>query len=134
MTELLGHLRADAQLDDILKSCICIPCMMPFITSQFLCREKGDRPKVRPEGAKNFAFVGQLCELTDDVVFTVEYSVRSAQTAVYSLLGLERVVPPVFKGNHDPRILLKTFEALHAILSSSSATAETYYPRLKQRG
>ena len=86
MTELLGHLRADAQLDDILKSCICIPCMMPFITSQFLCREKGDRPKVRPEGAKNFAFVGQFCELLDDVVFTVEYSVRSAQTAVYSLL------------------------------------------------
>jgi oleate hydratase len=48
-------------------------------------------------------------------VFTVEYSVRSAQTAVYSLLDLDRVVPPVFKGNHDPRILLKAFEALHAI-------------------
>ncbi|WP_353064507.1 oleate hydratase [Tunturibacter psychrotolerans] len=115
MTELLGHLRAEAQMDNILESCICIPCMMPFITSQFLCREKGDRPKVRPEGAKNFAFVGQFCELPDDVVFTVEYSVRSAQTAVYSLLGLNRVVPPVFKGNHDPRILLRAFEALHAI-------------------
>jgi oleate hydratase len=115
MTELLGHLHAEERLDDILKSCICIPCMMPFITSQFLCREKGDRPKVTPEGAKNFAFVGQFCELRDDVVFTVEYSVRSAQTAVYSLLGLNRVAPPVFKGNHDPRILLKAFEALHGI-------------------
>jgi oleate hydratase len=89
--------------------------MMPFITSQFLCREKGDRPKVRPEGAKNFAFVGQFCELPEDVVFTVEYSVCSAQTAVYSLLGLDRVVPPVFKDNHDPRILLRAFEALHAV-------------------
>jgi oleate hydratase len=115
MTELLGHLRAEAQSDDILESCICIPCMMPFVTSQFLCRQKGDRPKVTPEGAKNFAFVGQFCELPEDVVFTVEYSVRSAQTAVYSLLGLDRVVPPVFRGNHDPRILLKAFEALHAI-------------------
>jgi myosin-crossreactive antigen len=58
-------------------------------------------------------------------VFTVEYSVRSAQTAVYSLLGLNRIVPPVFKGNHDPRIFLKAFEALHAISTSySDATAE----------
>ncbi len=115
MTELLGHLRADSDSDEILASCVCIPCMMPFITSQFLCRGKGDRPKVRPAGSKNFAFVGQFCDLPDDVVFTVEYSVRSAQTAVYSLLGLDRTVPPVFKGNHDPRILLKAFEALHGI-------------------
>jgi oleate hydratase len=28
-------------------------------------------------------------------VFTVEYSVRAAQMAVYQLLGIERPVPPV---------------------------------------
>ena len=49
------------------------------------------------------------------VVLPIEYSVRSAQTAVYSLLGIDRVIPPVLKGSHDPRILLSAFEALHAI-------------------
>jgi oleate hydratase len=115
MTEILGHLHLEAQTTRILDASICIPCMMPFITSQFLPRSKGDRPQVIPEGSKNLAFVGQYCELPDDVVFTVEYSVRSAQTAVYSLLGLEKEPPPVYKGHYDPRVLLEAFMALHEI-------------------
>jgi len=87
--------------------------MMPFITSQFLRRAEGDRPKVIPEGLTNLAFIGQFCEIPDDVVFTVEYSIRSAQMAVYSLLGLNRTPPPVYKGSHDPRVLLKAFLTLH---------------------
>ncbi len=113
MTEILGHLRIEADARKILEFCNCIPCMMPFITSQFLCRKKGDRPPVIPERSKNLAFVGQFCELPDDVVFTVEYSIRSAQTAVYSMLGLERTPPPVYKGQYEPRILLEAFLALH---------------------
>jgi molecular chaperone GrpE len=35
---------------------------------------------------------------------TVEYSIRSAQTAVYSLLGLSLTAPPVYKGQYDPRV------------------------------
>jgi oleate hydratase len=70
---------------------------------------------VIPEGTKNLAFTGQFCELPDDVVFTVEYSIRSAQTAVYSLLGLNRRPPAVYKGEHDPRVLLKAFMALHEV-------------------
>ena len=50
MTEILGHLRLEADVGRILETCTCIPCMMPFITSQFLCRAKGDRPQVVPEG------------------------------------------------------------------------------------
>jgi oleate hydratase len=115
MTEILGHLHLEAQADRILDSAICIPCMMPFITSQFLPRSKGDRPEVIPEGSKNLAFVGQYCELPDDVVFTVEYSVRSAQIAVYRLLGLEKDPPSVYKGHYDPRVLLEAFMALHEI-------------------
>jgi oleate hydratase len=115
MTEIIGHLRIDTHAATILGTSICIPCMMPFITSQFLRREKGDRPQVVPEHSKNLAFVGQFCELPDDVVFTVEYSIRSAQTAVYSLLDLTRTPPPVYKGNHDPRVLLKAFLTLHGI-------------------
>ena len=46
-------------------------------------------------------------------MFTVEYSIRSAQVAVYSLLGLKRTPPPVYKSHFDPRVLLKAFQALH---------------------
>ncbi len=115
MTEVLGHLRIEEDSRRILETTTCIPCMMPFITSQFLRRARGDRPQVVPEGSTNFAFVGQFCELPDDVVFTVEYSVRSAQTAVYSLLGLEREPPAVYKGEYDPRVLYRAFRALHDI-------------------
>ncbi len=113
MIELLGHLRARDQTDAILAKAICLPCMMPFITSQFLRRSKGDRPLVHPAGYANFAVVGQFCELPDDVVFTVEYSIRSAMSAVYALLDLDRAPPPVFKGQLDPRNLYKAFRALH---------------------
>ncbi|QNA83731.1 oleate hydratase [Sphingomonas sp. So64.6b] len=113
MTEILGHLGIVAEADEILGSSTCIPCMMPFITSQFLPRAKGDRPQVVPQGSTNLAFIGQYCELPDDVVFTVEYSVRSAQAAVYQLLGLHRTPPPVYKGAFDPRILYKAYRALH---------------------
>jgi oleate hydratase len=58
---------------------------------------KGNRPLVRPTGTANIAFVGQYCELPDGVVFTVEYSVRSAQTAVYSLRDLDKEVSPLDK-------------------------------------
>jgi len=115
MTEIIGHLRLQEHGARILDACTCIPCMMPFITSQFLPRSKGDRPQVIPEGSRNLAFVGQYCELPDDVVFTVEYSIRSAQTAVYSLLGLDRKAPPVYKGQFNPRVLLEAFRALHEI-------------------
>lgn len=113
MTEVLGHLRIETDAAKILETSICIPCMMPFITSQFLRRETGDRPQVIPQGWSNLAFTGQFCELPDDVVFTVEYSIRSAQAAVYELLGMKRKPPPVYKGKFDPRVLYKAFKALH---------------------
>lgn len=113
LTEIMGHLRIDTEAPRILETSTCIPCMMPFITSQFLRREKGDRPQVLPAGWTNLAFTGQFCELPDDVVFTVEYSVRSAMTAVYRLLGLRREPPPVYKGQHDPKVLFRAFAALH---------------------
>ena len=115
MTEVMGHLRIKTEAAKILETSICIPCMMPFITSQFLPREKGDRPRVVPKGSQNLAFIGQFCELPDDVVFTVEYSIRSAQTAVYALLGLNREPPPVYQGKFDPRVLYRAFRALHDV-------------------
>jgi oleate hydratase len=113
LTEIMGHLGVEQHANKILESSVCIPCMMPYITSQFLCRAKGDRPLVVPPGSKNLAFVGQFCEIPEDVVFTVEYSIRSAQTAVYSLLGLEKTPPPVYRGQDHLRVMLEAVETLH---------------------
>ena len=90
LIELFQHLKLGDKAQPIIDAAICIPCMMPFITSQFMPRVKGDRPDVVPVGAKNFAFIGQFCEIPDDVVFTVEYSVRSALMAVYKLFDIKR--------------------------------------------
>jgi oleate hydratase len=121
MIEILGHLQL-ANASEILDTCTCLPCMMPFITSQFLPRSPGDRPDVVPERSKNLGLMGQFCELPDDVVFTVEYSVRSAQTAVYKLLGLPRQPPPMYKGGHDLHVLLKAYHALHDGTVASQAS------------
>jgi oleate hydratase len=92
LRELCGHLRFDPET---VESANCIPCRMPYITSMFMPRVRGDRPLPVPAGSKNLAFVSQFVEIPDDVVFTVEYSVRAAQMAVYELLGIRREVPPV---------------------------------------
>jgi len=113
MAELLGHLNITVEVSKILNAATCIPCMMPFLTSQFLRRGHGDRPQVIPKETRNLALIGQFCELPDDVVFTVEYSVRSAQTAVYRLLGLTREPPPVYNGRFDLQVLYKAILALH---------------------
>lgn len=112
LSELLAHLRFEAQASTIIGSAICIPCMMPYITSQFLPRAKGDRPQVVPADSANFAFIGQYCEIPDDVVFTVEYSVRAAQISVYSLLHLDKKVSPLFKGQHDVGVLFDSIKTM----------------------
>lgn len=104
LRELCGHLRFDPALLD---GAICIPCRMPYITSMFMPRLPGDRPPPVPPNTHNLALVGQFVELPDDVVFTVEYSVRAAQTAVYQLLGIEREIPPVHRYDHTPTALLQ---------------------------
>ena len=112
LEELLHHLRFDHHIPLILKTSNCIPCMMPFITSQFMPRVKGDRPLVRPTGTTNIAFIGQYCELPDDVVFTVEYSVRSAQTAVYSFLKVDKEVSPLYKGQYDIGVMFNSLQTM----------------------
>jgi oleate hydratase len=82
--------------------------MMPFITAFFLTRNGTDRPKVVPDGVKNFAFIGQFAESTRDCIFTTEYSVRTGMEAVYQLLNIERGVPEVFGSIYDVRELIKS--------------------------
>ncbi|MEU4874480.1 oleate hydratase [Streptomyces sp. NPDC021608] len=114
LQEVLHHLPFDRRTSDrILRTSTVVPCVMPYITSQFLARRRDDRPLVVPEGSVNLAFVGQFAEVPDDVVFTVEYSVRTAWTAVAQLLKLDRRPPEVYKGHHDPRVLVAALETMH---------------------
>ena len=84
----------------------CVPVMMPYVTAFFMPRKAGDRPQVVPEGATNFAFIGQFAETSRDCIFTTEYSVRTPMEAVYTLLDIERGVPEVFNSTYDVRALL----------------------------
>lgn len=83
-----------------------VPCMMPYITSFFMPRAAGDRPKVVPDGAVNFAFLGQFAETVRDTIFTTEYSMRTGMEAVYTLLDIDRGVPEVWGSVFDIRDLL----------------------------
>lgn len=111
LTELCGHLRFDKEM---LQTANCIPCRMPYITSQFMPRVRNDRPLPVPLGSSNLAFIGQFVEVADDCVFTVEYSIRAAQMAVYQLMALHRTVPPVTAHDKSPRTefaaLVKAFK------------------------
>jgi len=112
LRELCGHLNFD--VEDVFATANCVPCRMPYITSMFMPRAKSDRPLPVPASSVNLAFASQFCEVADDVVFTVEYSVRAAQTAVYQLLQVDREVPPVTPHDHSLKVMLdalvKAFE------------------------
>ncbi|GAN93836.1 myosin-cross-reactive antigen [Gluconobacter thailandicus F149-1 = NBRC 100600] len=58
--EWLFHMGVPAdRIDDMAATgAITRPCMMPFITAQFMPRSPGDRPKVVPDGSVNLAFLG----------------------------------------------------------------------------
>jgi len=108
--ELLAHLRFPLQ--PTLDNAITIPCLMPYITSQFLTRKMGDRPDVIPQDSTNLAFLGQFVEIEEDVVFTVEYSVRSAQEAVYGLMGMKKKQTKMYRGDRHPSVIAKAMKAI----------------------
>ena len=83
-----------------------VPVMMPYIDAFFMPRAIEDRPKVVPDGAVNFAFLGQFAELPRDTIFTTEYSMRTGMEAVYTLLNVDRGVPEVWGSVYDIRALL----------------------------
>jgi len=101
------------QLDDVVNNTITRIAFMPYITSMFMPRAKGDRPRVVPEGCKNLGLIGQFVETNNDVVFTMESSVRTARIAVYQLLNLNKQVPDVNPLQYDIRHLLKAVKTLN---------------------
>lgn len=107
--EWLYHIGVpEDQIEDIAKNHTnTVPCIMPFVTAFFMPRTGTDRPLVRPEGAKNFAFIGEFAETARDTIFTTEYAMRTGMEAVYDLFDVERFVPEVFGSTYDIRSLLK---------------------------
>ena len=61
LMELIHHLHFEENTKDIMESVVnVIPCMMPYIDSQFQPRAMSDRPLVIPSGSTNFAMISQL--------------------------------------------------------------------------
>lgn len=112
LTELVRQLGFDDILDEVLETTDVTTAMMPYASALFACRAIGDRPKVVPDGSRNFAFLGQFTELPQDIVFTVEYSIHGAMHAVYTLLGIDRPIPPIYHGILDPRAALSATKTL----------------------
>ncbi|RZG75366.1 oleate hydratase [Acinetobacter sp. WCHAc060025] len=112
LTELIHQLGFDDILDHVLATTTVTTAMMPYASALFACRKPGDRPLVIPQGAQNFAFLGQFVEIEDDVVFTVEYSVHGAMMAIYEYFGVTREIPEIYNGLLDPKVGLKALESV----------------------
>ena len=106
--EWLYHIGVpESDIEDLAtNSANTVPVMMPYIDAFFMPRAYGDRPDVVPEGAVNFAFLGQFAETKRDTIFTTEYSMRTGMEAVYTLLNVDRGVPEVWGSVYDVRDLL----------------------------
>ena len=107
--EWLYHIGMDeSKIKDYSKNaCNTTTCFMPYINAFFQPRKNVDRPKVVPEGAVNFAFIGQFAETPRDTIFTTEYSMRTGMESVYTLLNVDRGVPEVWGSQYDIRELLR---------------------------
>lgn len=106
--EWLYHIGVeDKKIEMYADKCNTTTCYMPYINAFFEPREEKDRPLVVPNGAVNFAFVGQFAETPRDTIFTTEYSIRTGMEAVYTLLKVDRAVPEVWGSKYDVRELLK---------------------------
>ena len=107
--EWLYHIGMDeSKIKDYSENaCNTTTCFMPYINAFFQPRKNVDRPKVVPEGAVNFAFIGQFAETPRDTIFTTEYSMRTGMESVYTLLNVDRGVPEVWSSQYDIRELLR---------------------------
>jgi oleate hydratase len=114
LEEVYSHLGFQADMPTFLETANCIPCLLPYTTSQFMPRAPGDRPEVIPAGTVNLALIGQYVEIPDDVVYTIEYSIRSARLAVTALLGLTEELPETYKGLEHPSALVTALKRILA--------------------
>ncbi|OQD88272.1 hypothetical protein PENANT_c004G08600 [Penicillium antarcticum] len=99
LMEVVQHLQFP--VDPILEHSVTVTSLLPLATAQYLTREEDERPKVVPENARNIALIGQFVEIPEETVFSMEYTIRGAQTAVYQLMGLKEKKPKAHKSYWD---------------------------------
>lgn len=113
LAELCYHLGIADQIDAVAANTKARLALMPYITSMFMPRAAGDRPHVVPAGCTNLALMGQFVETSNDIIFTMDSSIRTARVGVYTLLGLRKQVPDLSPTQYDIRHLLKAARALN---------------------
>ncbi|MFK0162692.1 oleate hydratase [Rhizobium sp. NPDC090279] len=113
IAELCYHLGIEDQLDAVVANTKARLALMPYITAMFMPRAAGDRPHVVPAGCTNLALMGQFVETSNDIIFTMDSSIRTARVGVYTLLGLRKQVPDISPVQYDIRTLLKAARALN---------------------
>lgn len=114
LTELCHHLGIEDQLDQVIANTKIRIALMPYITAQFMPRAAGDRPRVVPEGCTNLGLIGQFVETRNDIIFTMEASIRTARIGVYKLLNIPKQVPDISPTQYDIRNIMKGARALNS--------------------
>merc|ERR1712146_399727 len=114
IAELCYHLGIDDHMDEIVANTKVRTAPMPYITAQFMKRAAGDRPAVVPKGCTNLVLVGQFVETRNDIIFTMEASIRTARIGVYKLLNIPKQAPDISPTQYDIRNLIKGARALNS--------------------
>lgn len=114
LIELCHHLGIpEDQVEAVVANTKVRLALMPYITAMFMPRAAGDRPHVVPEGCTNLALMGQFVETSNDIIFTMDSSIRTARVGVYTLLGLRKQVPDISPVQYDIRTLIKGARAIN---------------------
>jgi oleate hydratase len=88
LKELISHLNFSENQHKILKQATCRPLIFPYFTAPLLLTSPHDKPEIVPKGVNNMAFIGQFSHLGNYPSLSIEYSIRSARQAVYTLFKL----------------------------------------------
>jgi oleate hydratase len=107
LAELCHHLGIGDQTEAVAANTRVRMALMPYITAMFMPRAAGDRPHVVPAGCTNLALLGQFVETSNDIIFTMEASVRTARIGVYTLLNLPKQVADISPTQYDIRNILR---------------------------
>ena len=113
LAELCHHLGIEDELEAVAARTKVRTALMPYITAQFMKRAAGDRPQPVPEGCTNLGLVGQFVETRNDIIFTMETSIRTARVGVYKLLNIPKQVPDISPTQYDIRNMIKGARAMN---------------------
>ncbi len=113
LAELCHHLGIEDELEEVAARTKVRTALMPYITAQFMKRAAGDRPQPVPEGCTNLGLVGQFVETRNDIIFTMETSIRTARIGVYKLLNIPKQVPDISPTQYDIRNMIKGARAMN---------------------